>query len=296
MGERRALVIGASGQVGRSVAASFAARGWEVVGTGNSRAGGGLRALDLLDRKALRPLVEEIRPQVCVLSAAMTNVDGCEAAPEKAHGANVVAPTLLAEACRDVGAQVIFLSTEYVFDGLAGPYGEGDRPRPISVYGATKLEGEQRVLSIHPDNLSVRTTVVYGWHPADKNFVMQLIGRLEAGERMRVPADQYSSPTYAPDLAEAIASLAGRTSGILNVVGPETVGRYELARQAARVLGLDDRLLDPVTTAELKQAAPRPLRAGLTIGRLRSLGIEMHGVGAGLAATALVRSQSSQKA
>jgi dTDP-4-dehydrorhamnose reductase len=291
MAERRALVIGASGQVGRNVARAFAARGWEVVGTGNTRAGGGLRPLDLLDRRALRPLVEEVRPQVCVLSAGMTHVDGCEAAPERARATNVVAPTLIAEACRDAGAQLVYLSTEYVFDGLAGPYGEGDRPRPISVYGATKLEGEERVLSIHPENLSVRTTVVYGYHPADKNFVMQLIGKLEAGERMRVPADQYSSPTYAPDLAEAIASLVGKVSGILNVVGPEIVGRYELARQAARVLGLDDRLLDPVTTAELRQAAPRPLRAGLTIGRLRSLGVEMRGVGAGLAALALERSR-----
>lgn len=296
MAERRALVIGASGQVGRNVAHAFAARGWDVVGTGNSRAGSALRPLDLTDRKALRPLVEEVRPAVCVLSAGMTHVDGCEAAPEKAHATNVVAPTLLAEACRDVGAQLVYLSTEYVFDGLAGPYGEGDRPRPISVYGATKLEGEQRVLSIHPDNLSVRTTVVYGWHPGDKNFIMQLIGKLEAGERMRVPADQYSSPTYAPDLAEAIVALAGRTSGILNVVGPEIVGRYELARQAARVLGLDDRLLDAVTTAELRQPAPRPLRAGLTIGRLRSLGVEMHGVGAGLAAVAQERARGTGQA
>lgn len=289
MAERRALVIGASSQVGRNAAAAFAARGFEVVGTANTRAGGALRPLDLLDRAGLKRVVKEVGPQVCVLAAAMSRVDGCEGVPDQAHATNVVAPTLVAEACREVGATLVFLSTEYVFDGLAGPYAEGDRPRPISVYGATKLEGERRVLAIHPDNLSIRTTVVYGWHPGDKNFVMQVIEHLTAGERMRVPADQYSSPTYAPDLGEAITALAGRTSGVLNVVGPEIIGRYELARQAARVLGLDERLLDPVTTAELRQAAPRPLRAGLTTGRLRSLGVELRGVGAGLAATALER-------
>lgn len=292
MAERRALVIGASSQVGRNAAAAFAARGLEVVGTANTRAGGALRHLDLLDRAGLKKLVKEVAPQVCVLAAAMSRVDGCEEVPDQAHAANVVAPTLVAEACREVGATLVFLSSEYVFDGLAGPYAEVDRPRPISVYGATKLEGERRVLAISPDNLSVRTTVVYGWHPGDKNFLMQVVERLSSGERMRVPADQYSSPTYAPDLGEAIAALAGRTGGVLNVVGPEIIGRYELARQAARVFGLDEGLLDPVTTAELKQAAPRPLRAGLTTGRLRSLGVELRGVGAGLAAAAAARARA----
>lgn len=292
MAERRALVIGASGQIGRNTARCLGARGWDVVGTANSRTEGGLRHLDLLDRAGLKKVVKEVAPQVCVLAAAMTHVDGCERAPEQARAANVVAPTLIAEACREVGATLVYLSTEYVFDGLAGPYGEGDRPRPISVYGATKLEGEQRVLAACADNLSIRTTVVYGWHPGDKNFLMQVVEHLSAGERMRVPADQYSSPTYAPDLGVAIAALAGHTGGVLNVVGPEIIGRYELARQAARVFGLDEGLLDPVTTAELKQAAPRPLRAGLTTGRLRSLGVELRGVGAGLAAAAAARARA----
>jgi dTDP-4-dehydrorhamnose reductase len=272
---------------------ALSAKGWDVVGTANTRAGGALRHLDLLDRTKLKPLVREVAPQLCVLTAAMTFVDGCEAAPDKAHAANVVAPTLISEACREVGATLIYLSTEYVFDGLAGPYGEGDRPRPISVYGRTKLEGEERVLAASADNLSIRTTVVYGWHAGDKNFVMQVVENLERGERMRVPADQYSSPTYAPDLGEAIAALAGRTSGILNVVGPEIIGRYELARHAASVFGLDGGLLVPVTTAELKQAAPRPLRAGLTSGRLRALGVEMRGLGAGLSAAAAERARAS---
>ena len=291
MGERTALVIGASGQVGSHTARALSARGWTVVGTGNTRTEA-LTRLDLADHAALRPLVLAVRPALCVLSAGWTWVDGCEAQPERAHAINAVAPGIVAEACREVGAQVVYLSTEYVFDGLAGPYGEEDPPHAISAYGASKLEGERRVLAADAGNLSLRTTVVYGWRPGDKNFVMQLVGALSAGQRMRVPADQISSPTYAPDLAEAIARLPGRARGVLNVVGPDVVGRHEFAVEAARAFGLDERLLDPVTTAELNQVAARPLRAGLTIGRLGSLGIEMRGIRAGLQAAAAERDRA----
>jgi dTDP-4-dehydrorhamnose reductase len=114
---------------------------------------------------------------------------------------------------------------------------------------------------------------------------MQLLARLGAGERMRVPADQVSSPTYAPDLGGAIADLAGRpdVTGVLHVAGPDVLDRHTFAVSAARALGLDAGLLDPIETASLGQRAMRPLRAGLLVGRLQTLGIRMRGVADALA-------------
>lgn len=290
---RRALVIGASGQVGRHVAAALRARGWEVTGTYAAHPAPGLRRLDVLDDPAVEACIREVAPAVCVLSAAMTNVERCEAEPERAEAANARAPGVVAAACRQVGARLLYLSTEYVFDGTSGPYGEEDPPSPVSVYGRTKLEGERRILAADPANLAVRTTVVFSHDPAGTNFVMQLLARLGKGERMRVPADQLSSPTYAPDLGDALGQLCepdvpDRLSRfpapqVLNVVGPEVVDRHTFAVRAARALGLDPGLLDAVETAALGQKARRPLRAGLRVDRLRALGLRMRSLDEALA-------------
>jgi dTDP-4-dehydrorhamnose reductase len=281
----RALVVGASGQVGRNVAAALAGAGFEVTGTFASRPEPRLVRLDLLDDGEIRALVRELRPAICVLSSALTHVDRCEDEPALAEALNARAPGVVAEECREVGARLLHLSTEYVFDGTAGPYGEDDPVSPPCVYGATKLRGERRVLGASAANLVLRTTVVFSHDPAGKNFVMQLLTRLRAGERMPVPVDQLSSPTYAPDLGAAIAALAGRpeVTGVLNVVGPDVLDRVAFAVRAARALRLDERLVDPVTTASLGQRARRPLRAGLRVDRLRALGIPMRGVDAALA-------------
>jgi dTDP-4-dehydrorhamnose reductase len=290
---RRALVIGASGQVGRHVAGELRARGWEVAGTYASHAAPGLRKLDVLDAAAVQACVREVAPAACVLSSAMTNVERCETEPAEAEAANARAPGVVAAACKRAGARLLYLSTEYVFDGTSGPYREEDPPCPVSAYGRTKLEGERRVLAADPGNLAVRTTVVFSHDPGGTNFVMQLLARLGKGERMRVPADQISSPTYAPDLAAAIAELCEpdvpvRLSRfpapqVLNVVGPEVVDRHAFAVRAARALGLDPGLLDAVDTAALGQKARRPLRAGLRIDRLRVLGLRMRSLDDALA-------------
>lgn len=270
-GPRPVLVVGASGQVGRACAAAFLSAGWPVLGTRHASPGPGLTALDLTDDAALREAVRASDPSVCVICAGLTHVDRCESEPALAEAMNARAPAVLAEACRLRGTRPVFLSTEYVFDGAAGPYGEEDAPRPVSVYGQTKLAGERAVLAV-PGALSIRTTVVYSYQPGGKNFVMQLLGELQAGRRMRVPADQLSSPTYAPDLGDAIRGLvqAGVT-GVLNVAGPVVLGRHAFALEAARILGLDPGLLDAVDTTALAQKAARPLRAGLRTGRLLSL-------------------------
>ena len=277
---RRALVIGASGQVGRCAASALRERGWEVVGTSASRPATGLEPLDLRNDGDVRSLVARVRPGVCVLSSALTNVDRREVEPDVARRLNAMAPAIVAEAVRESGGKTFFLLPEYVFDGVSGPYSEDSPTGPTSVYGATKLDGERAILAADPANLAIRTTVVFSYHPGDKNFVMQLLATLGAGRRMRVPSDQVSSPTYAPDLGVAIADLAERpgVTGILHVAGPDIVDRYALALAATRALELPPDLLDPVETASLGQKACRPLRAGLLTTRLRTMGNRMRGV------------------
>ena len=220
-------------------------------------------------------------------------MERCESEPALAEALNARAPAVAAAACRAGGGRTIFLSTEYVFDGAAGPYGEEDPVCPISVYGRTKLEGEWAVLAADPAALAVRTTVVFSFLPGDKNFLMQLIDRLGAGEVMRVPDDQVSSPTYAPFLAGTIAALLGEVRGLLHVAGGEVMDRYSFAIRAATALGLDTRLLQPVRTSQLGQRAMRPLQAGLKVARLSALGMPPGPLDGALAA---VREQRRQLA
>jgi len=225
--------------------------------------------LDLADLDAVREIVKAAKADVVFMPSGWTWVDGCEDDPQRARTVNALAPEAVAQECARLGAGMVYYSTEYVFGEQGGPYGESDRPDPVGVYGASKLEGEQRVLAACPEALSLRTTVVYGPEPQGKNFVYQLIKNLGAGKPMTVPTDQLSSPTYNRALARASVELVeGLERGIWNVAGPEVVDRATFARIAAAVFGLDAALLKPSDTPSLKQKARRPLGAGLRIEKL----------------------------
>jgi dTDP-4-dehydrorhamnose reductase len=267
----RALVIGASGQVGAALAARLRARGHTVVGTHGRVPQPGTRPLDLADVAAAERLVAEVAPDWVFCPAGLTHVDYCEDHADEAFGLNRDAPAAVARAAARRGAGFVYFSSEYVFDGTAGPYGEDDPPNPLSVYGRSKLEGERAAVAGNLRTLVVRTTVVYGPEPQGKNFVYQLLRRARAGERMTVPVDQRSSPTCNADLAAAVVELAERGErGVLHVAGPDVLDRHAFARLACEVFGLDPGFLVPVTTAELRQRAARPLNAGLRIDRVRA--------------------------
>ena len=227
--------------------------------------------LDLTDGAAVETLLQRVRPRFVVHTAAMTDVDGCERQPEAAWQGNVVAAENVGHACHTVGAHMVHLSTEYVFDGRAGPYSEDDPTNPISVYGRTKLEGERAVRAHYPDAVVARTTILYGQAPNVRaNFVLWLIGQLRQGSAVRVVEDQIGSPTLAENLAEMCLALAlGRASGVYNTVGADVIGRYAFAQQVAEVFELPIDLIQPISTASLNQPAPRPLRAGLKMDKLR---------------------------
>jgi dTDP-4-dehydrorhamnose reductase len=269
----KSLVIGASGMVGTQMLSEL--QPGRALVTSRNKPWGQLR-LDLSEleqQSQATTLLDDYDLDAVYCVAGMTYVDGCELKPELAWRINARGPGIMAAYAKNRRLPFVYFSTEYVFDGLTenpGPYVETARTAPLNVYGKTKLEGEQRVLAAHPEALVVRTTVVYGPDPGQKNYLYSLMRNLSAGTVMRVPEDQISTPTYGRDLVRATLGLVeAGCSGIFHVCGPERMGRMEFAQKVAGRLGLDASLLRGVATADLGQTAPRPLCAGLAIQKLQ---------------------------
>ena len=260
----RALVIGGTGLVGGSLLRAMPRTFHITMGTYQSRPTEGMRPLDITDGVAVKALVNEFRPTVIFLAAALTAVDYCETHEDEARRLNVAGAEAVAKAAAIVQAKLVYFSTEYVFDGTAGPYDEDAPVSPQGVYALTKLDAERVIQATSPESLIIRTTVVFDWDPGSKNFAMQVWEKLRAGESMRVPNDQIGNPTLARYLATASVRLAERAvHGVVNVVGADRVPRSEFAVRLAHGLDLDPGLIEPVSTSSLNQIAPRPLAAGL---------------------------------
>jgi dTDP-4-dehydrorhamnose reductase len=257
------LVIGASGLVGGALRRAL---GDASVGTYRSRHADGLRQLDANDESASLRILDDVAPRIVFFAAAEANVDWCEQYPDEAYKANVLPAISSLRLARERGAAFVFFSTDYVFDGEAGPYDENAQTRPLSVYARQKREVEERVLDA--GGTVVRTTTVFGSElPPGKSFVVRLVARLLAGDRVKVPCDQLSTPTWSDELARAAIAVAER-GGIWHAAGPDFVARDEFARIAAEVFGADPNLVRPVATTELEQLARRPLRGGLRTEKL----------------------------
>ena len=271
-----ALVIGASGMVGGQLLQIGQQRGLSVAGTYLSFAMPDLHFLDASDDAAVQNLVSLLKPHVIFLPAAFTNVDACERDPSLSQRINVTAMENVARACQRTGAKLVSFSSDYVFDGLNGPYDEDAAPNPVNVYGQHKLEAEQIAAAVGA--LVLRTNGVYGPEIQGKNFVLRLVQGLRAGQTWRIPVDQFGNPTLASDLALA-AWDAIELSGIYHAAGHHFCDRYSFALEIARIFKLNAAQLEAVDTPSLGQAALRPLRGGLVSLRLEhALGWGFHGL------------------
>jgi dTDP-4-dehydrorhamnose reductase len=276
----KALVLGSDGQVGTILSKTFPRS--KVVKSDRNPNTKAVKydIIEILSGYSrFESLLVKHAPEVVFITAGMTWVDGCEKDPTTAYCVNRDAPAAIVKVCKDFGVRTVFYSTEYVFDGNSGPYTEDSIPNPISVYGKSKLEGEQLIQSIDDTSLIIRTTVVYGPDPHRKNFAYQM-HKVASSTKMKpvfVPVDQISSPTYNRDLAKiSILLVENNMSGIVNVAGPERMNRVAFARKLVKHLHGDPDIIKPIKTKELKQVAARPLNAGLDISFLKKFFMKKH--------------------
>ncbi len=264
----KVLVTGASGLVGRAVVSHVAAEGERVVGFDHA-------ALDITDESAIEITFASEKPEVVVNCAAWTDVDGCEADHPRAMAANAQGPERLAIGCRKVGALFITISTDYVFDGTKeGFYTQSDEPKPISVYGVSKLEGERRAQAAWDRTIIVRSGYIFG--AGGTNFLSTLVARASRGERLKAITDAVGTPTYANDLAARIYDLARlNRPDLYHVVNSgDGVSFADFASSALEKAGLDDDLVEPVTLESLRRPARRPRNSRLRCLVSGPLGLE----------------------
>ena len=267
----RALVIGASGQVGAALMDALRARGHEARGTYAKHPAPGLDPLDLSDHAGVARAVSAGPPDWIFCPAGLSHVDYCEDHADEAMAANRDGPAAAARAAEAAGAGFVYYSSDYVFDGVGGPFGEDHAPHPLCVYGRSKHEGEQAVQAACRRAVIIRTSVVYGPERQEKNFVHQLIRACREGRDFRLAVDQRTSPSYNPDVALASLELCERgLSGLWHVAGSEVLDRYAFAAMVCKEFGLDASRLSAVTTASLGQKARRPLDGGLEVGKAQA--------------------------
>ena len=253
----RILITGANGLVGRALVEHCSASEDQVFAYDH-------KALDIADAKTVDSAIAAQRPDAVINCAAWTDVDGCESNPGKAEQVNSLGPENLARASQNAGALLITISTDYVFDGEKdGFYTQRDQPRPISVYGRYKLEGERKAQQAHARTIVVRTGYIFG--PGGKNFLSNVVTWAKDGKKLKAIRDYWGTPTYGRDLAVRLRELAVLDlPGIYHVVSSGAGASFEtFSIEALRLVGLDAGMLEVVDGDTLGRPAPRPRNSRL---------------------------------
>jgi dTDP-4-dehydrorhamnose reductase len=245
----KVLIIGSEGMLGHDLV--------DILSAENEISTTTIDTLDITDINKTIKTVKEINPDVVVHAAAFTNVDGSESNPDLAYKVNVVGTRNVAVACSEADSALVYICTDYVFDGTKGSsYYEYDQTNPLSVYGKTKHLGEVYIRDILNKFYIVRTAWLYGFH--GPNFVTTMLNLAKTNDSISVVSDQVGSPTYTVDLANAIASLIKKPAyGIYHITNSEHCSWYEYAKEIFDIAGIDIEL-KPVTTEEFQSPAPRP--------------------------------------
>jgi dTDP-4-dehydrorhamnose reductase len=268
----KVLLTGAGGQLGQDVAVALegSPSRHQVTALGHA-------ALDVSDRDAVLQAVDGVGPDVVVHCAAWTAVDACESDPDRAFAVNALGSRHVAEGVRLAGAHLVYISTDYVFDGLApDPYVEWDDPNPMSVYGRSKLGGEHEVQSLVPGATVVRTSWVCGANGA--NMVKTILRLSSQHTELSFVDDQRGCPTFTEDLAGMIVRLsAARLPGLFHVTNQGPTTWYEFARDVVKAAGRDPSMVRPIATHELQppRPAPRPANSVLDNAALRLQGVAL---------------------
>lgn len=234
----------------------------------------GYAQMDISKTSQVSSVLTDFQPTAVIHTAAITNVDYCESNVKKCQLINVTSTQILFEASKQIGAQFIALSTDFVFDGLKGNYKETDTPNPLSVYAQSKLDAEKLIQNGATDDWAiVRTIIVFGrgQNLSRSNIVLWAKEALESGKELNIIDDQFRAPTWADDLAWACIQIALlNKKGVYHISGPETFSIYELVLRIANFLNLETKKLNKTTSESLNQAAKRPPRTGFDLSKAHS--------------------------
>jgi dTDP-4-dehydrorhamnose reductase len=245
------------------------------------------RELDITDSLQTEKVVDELKPDVVINTAAMTQVDQCENDREQCWKANVTGVENLVAACSKNNVHLVHVSTDFIFDGTTGPLTETAIPKPVNYYGESKLAGEQAVQQSKSGWAILRTVLVYGVTPdmSRSNIVLWVKKSLEDGKTINVVNDQWRTPTLAEDLAMGcLLAAKKRASGIYHISGEEMMTPFDIAISTADFFKLDKALIHPTDSTKFKQPAARPLKTGFIITKAKKeLGYQPHSFQEGLA-------------
>jgi len=275
----RVLITGSNGFIGQELVNQLLARGdmeLIAVSRGENRVKHRnnfiYRSADVCNEDALESVIAEYKPDTVIHTVAMANVDQCEAHPAECNLINVTPVQHLTRMAERFGFHLIYLSTDFVFDGLNGPYKEEDEARPLNHYGASKYEAEQIIQQSGSLWSIVRTILVYG-APRDRNrsnLILWVKKSLENKQEIQVVTDHFRMPTLVDDLARACLTIASKkTRGIYHISSDELFSVYEIAQKVADFWNLDKSLLKPVQSADLSSQVARPSYTGFKIDKAR---------------------------
>jgi len=226
--------------------------------------------MDITESQDLIKKIINLSPEIIILTGALTNVDQNELDKELATKINTEGPKNVLHACNKINAKLIFMSTDFVFDGISkeGNYNEDDIPNPLSHYGKTKYEAEKAIMNSEVDYLICRTAVLYGWNKTKLNFITWILNNLEHDKKLSIVKNQINNATYVKNLADIIIKLIEKEAkGIYHTAGNAALNRYEMALLCADVFNYDKALITPIE--HFKQIAVRPKNAGLDISKLK---------------------------
>lgn len=283
MTSRTLLIIGVSGLTGYKLAKQASPK-FATYGTYNHRKlpieHCELSQLDITKEDDTAKFVQDLKPDIIVNTSALHNVDYCETHKEEAKKVNTDGVRNLVSTANKIGARIIHISTDFVFDGKKGHYTETDEPAPLSYYALTKLEGEKTVLNAASYAI-IRPSVIYGWTPRETtqtksssgkpiNFALWCVTKLSNNEEIKAVTDQYTSPTLADNLAEVILELAkSEDNGIYHVSGLSCLNRYDFVLKLAQIMDFNASLVKPTTSDQFKQIAVRPKNSCLDCSKVQ---------------------------
>lgn len=268
--KKRILIIGSNGMLGQSVVEQFKLDSSNELFLASFEEKSFIPELpytqiDISDKKAVKNLFMNFYPDYVLNLAAYTNVDKAETEKELCWDVNVNSNEYFAKYCVPTHSHLIYISSDYIFDGKNGPYTENDLPNPISYYGRSKLAGENVIRRFDIPYTIIRTNVLFGATKYGRpDFVKWVYDSLRKGKQINIVTDQINNPTYLNDLAWLIWNICKKSAkGVYNAGGKELLSRFEFANLIAEHFNLDKSLIKPIVTSDLKQPAKRPLRSGL---------------------------------